>query len=80
MKIKISDDLFVNYVKLGNGPHTVLLLPGTLGKSKKSVVDGVSNLLCIIKGTIEKDFTPQLEGLNKEKFTIVAWDPPGLLH
>ncbi|XP_061930271.1 valacyclovir hydrolase [Apis cerana] len=28
-------------------------------------------------GTIWTDFKPQIEGLDKEKFTIVAWDPPG---
>lgn len=28
-------------------------------------------------GTIWTDFKPQVEGLNREKFTIVAWDPVG---
>ncbi|XP_008211373.1 valacyclovir hydrolase [Nasonia vitripennis] len=28
-------------------------------------------------GTIWTDFKPQIENLNKEKLTIVAWDPPG---
>ncbi|KAH0567424.1 valacyclovir hydrolase-like [Cotesia glomerata] len=28
-------------------------------------------------GTIWTDFKPQIEGLNKSEFTIVAWDPPG---
>ncbi|XP_076239596.1 serine hydrolase BPHL [Calliopsis andreniformis] len=28
-------------------------------------------------GSIWTDFKPQIEGLNKSKFTIVAWDPPG---
>ncbi|CAH2040788.1 unnamed protein product, partial [Iphiclides podalirius] len=28
-------------------------------------------------GTIWTDFKPQIEGLNKEKFTILAWDPVG---
>ncbi|XP_053980550.1 valacyclovir hydrolase-like isoform X2 [Hylaeus volcanicus] len=28
-------------------------------------------------GSIWTDFKPQIEGLDKEKFTIVAWDPPG---
>lgn len=58
MKIKLSDDLSVNYLKVGNGPHTIVLLPGTFG-------------------TIEKDFEKQLETLDKEKFTLVSWDPPG---
>ncbi|XP_028045703.1 valacyclovir hydrolase [Monomorium pharaonis] len=28
-------------------------------------------------GTIWTDFKPQMEGLNADKLTIVAWDPPG---
>ncbi|XP_014219049.1 valacyclovir hydrolase [Copidosoma floridanum] len=28
-------------------------------------------------GTIWTDFKPQIEKLSKEKFTIIAWDPPG---
>ncbi|XP_015116955.1 valacyclovir hydrolase [Diachasma alloeum] len=28
-------------------------------------------------GTIWTDFKPQIEGLDKNKLTIVAWDPPG---
>lgn len=28
-------------------------------------------------GSIWTDFKPQIEGLDKGKFTIVAWDPPG---
>lgn len=28
-------------------------------------------------GTIWSDFKPQVEKLDKDKFTIVAWDPPG---
>uniref|UniRef100_A0A0C9QPD6 BPHL protein n=1 Tax=Fopius arisanus TaxID=64838 RepID=A0A0C9QPD6_9HYME len=28
-------------------------------------------------GTIWTDFKPQIEGLDKSKLTIVAWDPPG---
>ncbi|KAG1667596.1 Valacyclovir hydrolase [Nymphon striatum] len=28
-------------------------------------------------GTTQTDFSPQLEHLNREKLTIVAWDPPG---
>lgn len=48
----------INYLKVGNGPHHVLCLPGALG-------------------SIWTDFTPQVEGFNREKFTLVAWDPPG---
>lgn len=28
-------------------------------------------------GSIWTDFKPQIEGLPREKFTVVAWDPPG---
>lgn len=28
-------------------------------------------------GSIWTDFKPQVENLNREKFTVVAWDPPG---
>lgn len=28
-------------------------------------------------GSIWTDFKPQIEGLDRGKFTIVAWDPPG---
>ncbi|XP_023013640.1 valacyclovir hydrolase [Leptinotarsa decemlineata] len=31
-------------------------------------------------GTIWSDFKPQIEGLDKSKFTIIAWDPPGYGH
>lgn len=48
----------INYVKVGQGPHTLLCFPGALG-------------------TIWSDFKPQIEGLDRNKFTVVAWDPPG---
>lgn len=48
----------VHYVRAGDGPEPVLLLPGALGSATS-------------------DFTPQLEGLSKEKFTLIGWDPPG---
>jgi hypothetical protein len=28
-------------------------------------------------GTIETDFTPQIDGLDPEHFTLFGWDPPG---
>lgn len=28
-------------------------------------------------GSIWTDFTPQIKGLNKDLFTLIAWDPPG---
>lgn len=48
----------INYLKVGTGKKTILLLPGALG-------------------TIWTDFRPQIEKLDKNKLTIVAWDPPG---
>ncbi|CAH0553855.1 unnamed protein product [Brassicogethes aeneus] len=40
---------------------------------------GDKTLLCFpgALGTIWSDFKPQIEGLDKEKFTVIAWDPPG---
>jgi len=48
----------IHYVRAGDGPEPVLLMPGALGSALS-------------------DFTPQLEGLSKEKFTLIGWDPPG---
>lgn len=31
-------------------------------------------------GTIWSDFKPQIEKLDKNKFTVIAWDPPGYGH
>ncbi|XP_060526702.1 valacyclovir hydrolase isoform X2 [Cylas formicarius] len=31
-------------------------------------------------GTIWSDFKPQIEQLDKNKFTVIAWDPPGYGH
>lgn len=55
IKVKNCD---INYVKVGNGAHHALFLPGALG-------------------TIWTEGKPQVEGFNREKFTLVAWDPPG---
>ncbi|XP_049820515.1 valacyclovir hydrolase-like [Aethina tumida] len=40
---------------------------------------GDRTLLCFpgALGTIWSDFKPQIENLDKNKFTIIAWDPPG---
>ncbi|CAH1113035.1 unnamed protein product [Psylliodes chrysocephalus] len=40
---------------------------------------GPRNLLCFpgALGTIWSDFKPQVEGLDRNQFTLVAWDPPG---
>lgn len=41
--------------------------------------NGKQTLLCCpgALGTIWSDFKPQITDLDKSKFTIVAWDPPG---
>ncbi|KAJ8673344.1 hypothetical protein QAD02_004606 [Eretmocerus hayati] len=54
----LVDGININYVKVGEGEHPVLLLPGSMG-------------------SIWTDFKPQIDQLNREEFTIVAWDPPG---
>jgi len=43
------------------------------------VGNGPKNVLCLpgALGTIWSDFKPQLDGLDRSKFTNVAWDPPG---
>lgn len=56
-KIKVNN-CDINYVKVGNGGHHALFLPGALG-------------------TIWTEGKPQVEGFNREKITLVAWDPPG---
>nr|XP_023013620.1 valacyclovir hydrolase-like isoform X1 [Leptinotarsa decemlineata] len=40
---------------------------------------GTTNILCLpgALGTIWSDFKPQIEGLDKSKFTLIVWDPPG---
>ncbi|KAL1517417.1 hypothetical protein ABEB36_001184 [Hypothenemus hampei] len=40
---------------------------------------GSSNVFCFpgALGTIWSDFKPQIDGLDQDKFTIIAWDPPG---
>jgi len=41
--------------------------------------NGPHKLLCLpgALGSIWTDFTPQIKGLDKNLFTIIAWDPPG---
>ncbi|KAK5649614.1 hypothetical protein RI129_000643 [Pyrocoelia pectoralis] len=41
--------------------------------------NGPQTILCFpgALGTIWTDFAPQIQELDKKKFTIVAWDPPG---
>ncbi|XP_049871065.1 valacyclovir hydrolase isoform X2 [Pectinophora gossypiella] len=43
------------------------------------VGSGPHTLLCMpgALGSIWTDFKPQVEGIDREKFTVVAWDPPG---
>ncbi|XP_013173962.1 PREDICTED: uncharacterized protein LOC106122510 isoform X2 [Papilio xuthus] len=43
------------------------------------VGNGPHHVFCMpgALGTIWSDFKPQLEGLNRDKFTILAWDPVG---
>ncbi|XP_050303124.1 valacyclovir hydrolase [Anthonomus grandis grandis] len=43
------------------------------------VGEGPNKLLCFpgALGTIWSDFKPQIDGLDRSKFTLIAWDPPG---
>ncbi|CAG9821433.1 unnamed protein product [Phaedon cochleariae] len=40
---------------------------------------GPKHILCLpgMVGTIWSDFKPQIDRLDRSKFTVVAWDPPG---
>ena len=75
-------DLF--YEQTGSGKHPVLLLPGALGKYNNiplllSALYRLQNfvILCSSTGCTRTDFGPQLKSLNKERFTVVGWDPRG---
>lgn len=54
----LSGGKLVNYLKVGEGNHVLLLCPGAVG-------------------TIWSDFKPQVESLDRTRFTVIAWDPPG---
>ncbi|XP_026759759.2 valacyclovir hydrolase [Galleria mellonella] len=43
------------------------------------VGNGPRNVLCVpgALGSIWTDYAPQVKGFDREKFTLVAWDPPG---
>lgn len=76
------------YEQTGRGKHAVLLLPGALGKYNNTpLLNGredlsgtysVSDILVSsTTGSTRTDFGPQLKSLNKERFTVVGWDPRG---
>ncbi|CAH1973035.1 unnamed protein product [Acanthoscelides obtectus] len=46
------------------------------------VGEGSKTVLCCpgALGSIWTDFKPQVEGLDKNKLTVIAWDPPGYGH
>lgn len=46
------------YVRVGNGSHAVLLIPGSLGSALA-------------------DFGPQLQTMDRDKFTVIGFDPRG---
>ncbi|KAG8522059.1 Valacyclovir hydrolase, partial [Galemys pyrenaicus] len=77
----------LHYQRTGEGEHAVLLLPGMLGL-RFSLFGGCSREcgwapaqgrpLCRASARCgETDFGPQIKKLNKELFTVVAWDPRG---
>ncbi|KAI1301853.1 Valacyclovir hydrolase [Halotydeus destructor] len=45
----------------------------------EKVGHGPENVLLLpgALGTARSDFAPQLDNLNKDKFTLISWDPPG---
>lgn len=58
----------IKIFKLSNIKYTFLF---------KKMLNYYNYNIIISSGTIWTDFKPQIEGLDKEKFTIIAWDPPG---
>ena len=66
----------IHYEKVGSGERNVLLLPGALGMCNLA---SRVNVFMKISGSTRTDFAGQLssDGLNQEKFTLLAWDPPG---
>ncbi|KYM78157.1 Valacyclovir hydrolase [Atta colombica] len=89
-KVKVNN-MEINYARVGTGDHPVLLLPGAL-EHKLNTIDTLihaANILftrtskiCSISnqnvsGSIWTDFKPQMENMNVNELTIVAWDPPG---
>ncbi|MGH0134920.1 UNVERIFIED_CONTAM: hypothetical protein FKN15_004265 [Acipenser sinensis] len=74
----------LHYQQTGRGNHGVLLLPGALGTSVMySFIyiayykTGANPNKTGSQGSGQTDFGPQLKSLNKDHFTIVAWDPRG---
>ena len=67
----------IHYEKVGNGDHKVLLLPGALGMLLGSLES--ARIHDKLVGSTRTDFLGQLspDGLSHEKFTMLAWDPPG---
>nr|CAI5830525.1 unnamed protein product [Callosobruchus analis] len=57
--------------------HKITVNGQTINYTK--VGEGSKTVLCCpgALGTIWSDFKPQVEGLDRNKLTIVAWDPPG---
>lgn len=79
------------YEQTGRGKHPVLLLPGALGKYNITPSPYLLSLNACWRscnltkaifvfsttGSTRTDFGPQLKSLNKERFTVVGWDPRG---
>ncbi|KAB1261131.1 Valacyclovir hydrolase [Camelus dromedarius] len=78
----------LHYLRTGEGEHAVLLLPGMLGLEALTaalVCCVVCDMFMIVDASLglgsgETDFGPQLKNLNKQLFTVVAWDPRGYGH
>ncbi|KAF7476349.1 valacyclovir hydrolase isoform X2 [Marmota monax] len=85
---KVSvNGIHLHYQQTGEGEHAVLLLPGMLAVVKKEDIysnnQGQTKVICHnnnLPGSGETDFAPQLKSLNKNLFTVVAWDPRGYGH
>lgn len=77
--IKVKKKVCVSYFSTLTIPKEETIEVGSTIINYVKVGTGDNNLLCLpgALGTVWTDFKPQVEGIDREKFTLVAWDPPG---
>ncbi|XP_022919382.2 valacyclovir hydrolase [Onthophagus taurus] len=78
LKIPSNRNLIVNLCKYSTIKETKIQVKNqTINYVKEG--NGPHKILCCpgALGTIWSDFKPQIEKLDKNQFTIIAWDPPG---
>ncbi|KAJ0177963.1 hypothetical protein K1T71_006836 [Dendrolimus kikuchii] len=77
-RLRINKNLCTVFLSTST-PKEEIIEVGNYKINYVKVGTGSTKLLCMPGGlgTIWTDFKPQVEGIDKEKFTLVAWDPPG---